>query len=169
MRTRFDAAQEIPKKGYASMKDGIDAVAPALRRVVEDKQTREALRDLLSAGQEVREQLRGDGAKAVMKDFARDRRLGSDIESSAKALHSAANAMAKARKKQKRRMVGRAMTALALVGGLAMMLKKRSRTARGDDWSSGDNRLAQWPHPADGGDASARGTDRPSGAPIRTA
>lgn len=167
MKTGFDAAQQVPKKGYASMRDSIDTFAPALRRVMEDKQTREALRDLLSAGHEVREQIRGNGARAMVKDFSRNRKLSSDIETSAKALHTAANSMAKARKREKRRMVGRMMTAMALLGGLAVMLKKRSRQSQ-DDWSTGDNGVTQWPHAASGSDMAGGGTDRPAGAPIRT-
>lgn len=167
MKTRFDGAQEIPKipkKGYASMKGGLDTVTPALRRVLEDKETREALRHFLSAGKEVTDHIRGGGARATVRGLSRNRRLSSDIESGAKALHTAANAMAKARKKEKRRMFGRAMAVLTLIGALAAVLRNRSRTP-----STGDDGVAQWSHPADGSHAGAQGTDRPAGAPIRTA
>jgi hypothetical protein len=171
VKDQLKKAQDAPKRGYSSVRDNVDTITPVVRRIVEDKRTRDALRDLVAAGRDVREQLRRDGGSMLIRDHARKGRLREDLEGSAKALQAAADQMAKSRSRVKRRRGIRLVGVLAVLGGIGVAVKKALGSRR-QSWNDEPHDAAsQWaasPAPPAAAGNSSEGVDRPSGAPIRT-
>jgi hypothetical protein len=142
MKEHLEKAQRAPKQGYTSVKANVENLAPLVRRVARDQRTRDALRELVSAGRDVRDQLRNDGGKALVKDRGRRGHLTQDIEGSAKALRAAAAEMSKARARVRRRRGARVVSVVALLAGIGVAVKRAVRPK--DSWDTDATAPRDW-------------------------
>lgn len=165
MKDQLKKAQRAPQQGYLSVKDNVETVVPLVRRVMEDRRTREALRALVAAGRDVRDELRHDGGRALVNDRRRRGHVTQDIEGSAKVLRAAAAEMSKARSRERRARSVRLAGVVALLTGIVFALKRRVTPERGWHNDRAPDASGDWPAH---GSATSSDPTKSAGSPLGT-